>query len=216
MWWLIRWFIKITGWIAHVFYFRKKVYYEDRKVQGRRIKGKAIVMSNHHAIMDFALSMYLFPFRSLRCQVAEVLYEKNFMMTFMLKVMGCIKVDRNAHDFSFLESSKKVLDKGGVIQIFPEARLPKKEEQKPLPFKPSISYLALDTGVKIIPVYTNGKYGKRERCRVIIGKPIYVRDWYDQAKTERENLAIITEKLREKVVSLAHELESKKEKKNRQ
>lgn len=213
IYWLINSFIKLTGWIAYALYFRAKVYYEDRKVQGRRIKGKAIVISNHHAVIDFALMMYLFPFRVLRCQVAEILYQKNIFMTFLLKILGCIKVDRYSHDFSFMEKTAKILRRKGVVQVFPEARIPLRNEQKPLPFKVSVVSTALETDTKIIPVYNDGR--RKGRCRVIIGKPVNVRDWYDEKKTEKENLAIITDKLREKVVLLKNELQTKEEMQNR-
>ena len=63
------WFVKITGWIPQLLIFRTKVYYEDKKVQSRRIKGKAIVVSNHNSLMDFAVLLFVFWRRTLRCLV---------------------------------------------------------------------------------------------------------------------------------------------------
>ena len=68
------WFIKLTAWIPQLLVFRIKVHYEDKKVQGKRIKGKAIIVSNHNCIMDFAVLMFVFWRRTLRCAVAEVMY----------------------------------------------------------------------------------------------------------------------------------------------
>ncbi len=216
MYWFIHWFIKITGFIPWLFGYRAKIYYEDKSVQGRRIKGKAIVMPNHHSVMDVALNMFVFWNRTLRCLAAELMYEKNIFMTLMLKLMGYIKVDRDSHDFSFLGKSEKVLNKKGVIEIYPESRLPKKGEEKPLEFKPSVVYLALSTGAPIIPVYHTGALFKKDRARIIIGKPIDVREWYDDTLCERENIEIICKKLRERVIELGNELErQRKEEKAR-
>lgn len=219
MYFLVHWFVRITGWIPQLFIFRTKVYYEDKKAQSRRIKGKAIVMSNHHSLTDFAAMMFVFWRRTLRCLMAEVLFTKNIFLTLFLKSLGGIKVDRNAHDFSFLSKAEKVLDKGGVVEIYPESRLARPDEEKPLDFKPSVVYLALRSGAPIIPVYTNGKYFAKERARVIIGKPVDVREWYDEGLSEKENLDVICKRLREKVIKLREELqrqsESEKEKKNR-
>ncbi|MGN1103278.1 MAG: lysophospholipid acyltransferase family protein [Candidatus Coproplasma sp.] len=215
---LSHWFFKITGFPAPLFIFRTKVYYEDKKVQGRRIKGKAIVMPNHQSIMDFAVMMFVFWTRTLRCLMAEVLYSKNFIMTLLLKLLGGIKVNRNTHDFSFLSKAEKILDKGGVVEIYPESRLALPDEEKPLEFKPSVAYMALQSGAPVIPVYTDGQYFNNKRARVIIGTPIDVREWYDEKLSEKENLDAICKRLREKVIDLKDELQrqmqNEKEKKN--
>ena len=142
--------------------------------------------------------------------MAEVLYKKNFLMTGLIKALGGIKVNRDVHDFTFLGKSSDILRKGGVIEIYPEARLAGKDEEKPLPFKPSVIYLALSTGAPIIPFYTNGKYFSRERTRVIIGKPVFVREWYDDALDEKTNIDNMCKKLRECVIELGKELERQK------
>jgi hypothetical protein len=66
-------------------------------------------------------------------------------------------------------------------------------------------------------VYTNGSYVKKERARVMIGKPFYPKDMYDSSLSEKENVALISEKLREKVIWLRDEVEKQvqKEKKNK-
>ena len=188
MYCLANWFLKITGFLPWLFCFRTKVYYEDKKVQGRHIKGKAIVMSNHHTVMDVPVMMYVFWGRTLRCLMAELLYEKNIFMTLLIKAMGGIKVERDAHDFSFLDKANKVLNKRGVVEVYPESRIPNKGEEKPLEFKPSVVYMALTSGAPIIPVYSDGVYFKKQRARVIIGKPISVQDWYDDSIGEKENI----------------------------
>ena len=214
MHWFVNWFVKITGYLPQLFAFRTKVYYEDKKAQSRRIKGKAIIISNHHEIWDYPLLMFVFLGRTIRCQIAELMYRKNIFLTVLLKLLGGIKVDRETHDFSFVGKSLKILEKNGVLGIFPESRLPKKGEETPLPFKPSAAYIALSSGAPIIPIAHNGSYFSKTRARVIIGKPINVADWYQSELSEKENIALISEKLREKVIQLQNELEerTKKEK----
>ena len=70
---LFAWVVKITAYPVVLLWFRLKVYYQNKKVQSRRIKGKAIVVSNHTSVWDFALMLFLFPTRLLRCVVAEVI-----------------------------------------------------------------------------------------------------------------------------------------------
>ena len=198
-------FVKITGWLPAFFIMRMKVSYENKKVQSRHIKGKAILVSNHTSVYDYACFLYLFFFRTLRYQMAEVLYKKKLLALF-LKCMGGIYVNRDSMDFSFIDKSKKILDKGGVVGVFPESRLPKEGEDRPLPFKESAVLLALESDTPIIPIYTKGNYFSWSRTRVIIGTPINVRDYYDIKKTEKENIENLTNLLRDKVIELGNKL----------
>lgn len=204
---LSNFFVKLTGWLVQFFCFRTKVYYENRKVQGRKIKGKAIVIANHHSIYDFAVLMFVFWQRSLRCQVAEITYDKNPAMKFLMKSLGAIRVDRNGRDFTFVGKSCDILNKNGVVEIYPEARIPLKGEERPLEFKPSAAYIALLSGAPIIPVYTNGSYFRRQRARVIIGTPIDARSYWQDDLDEKTNIENITNILRNKTIELQHELE---------
>lgn len=194
-------FTKVTGWLAQKICFRTKVYYEDKKVQGRRIKGPAIIISNHTSVFDYAVFLFVFWSRTLRYQMAEVLFQKKPLALF-LKCMGGIVVDRTSHDFSFLSRCETILKKGGVIGIFPEGRLPCEGEERPLPFQIGAAQLALMTHVPIIPIYTNGSYFNKKRARVMIGTPIYVDDLIDEQDDYKANLSRITGELKHNIVKL--------------
>lgn len=195
------WFTKITGWIVQKICFRTKIYYEDKSEQGRHIKGSAIIISNHTSVYDYAVFLFVFFTRTLRYQMAELLFKKALLRNF-LKLMGGIFVDRNSNDFSFMDKSQKVLEGGGVVGIFPEGRLPKIGEERPLEFKPGAVQLALQSNVRVIPVYTNGSYFKKERARVIIGKPIYLSELYNSQEDYASNLKNISNELRNKIINL--------------
>lgn len=188
---LVLWFVKITGYIPQLLYFRKKVYYVNKKESNRRIKGSAIIVSNHKRLFDFVLYMYLFLNRDIYTVIGEVMFNKGKLFSWFLKKIGGIKVERDAYDFGFLSKCVNLLNKGKVVEIFPEGRLPLKEETTLLEFKPSFVYLALESGAPIIPLYTNGSYAKKTRTKVIIGERIYVQDLYDNQKTEKENIDYI-------------------------
>lgn len=209
------WFVKITAYPVQKLIFRTKVYYEDKKTQSKRVKGSAIIVSNHTSVYDYAVFMFVFFGRTLRYQMAEVLFEKKGL-GFFLKRLGGIKVDRNAFSLSHIEKSKEILDKGGVVGVFPEGRLPRGFEEKPLPFKSGATYLALYAGVPVIPVYTNGAYFHGKRSEVMIGKPIDVSSLYDENASERENITAITEKLRTEVIRLGELLDEKRREKRKE
>ena len=217
----LNWFVKITGFPLEFFFYRKKIYYEEKKHTNRKIKGAAIVISNHTDIYDYPLMMYTFLSRNLHVLVAEITYDKNAFMKWFLKGLGAIRVDRNNHDFAFMSEVSNLLNKKKAVLIYPESRLPLEEERGTLlDFKPSYIYSALETGAPIIPVYTTGVYGKerrkkKERARLIIGKKIFVNDLYDSNKSEKDNIEYINKYIKDKVSDLGKLLEEKKNEKQR-
>ena len=159
--------------------------------------------------MDFTLYMYTFMGSTIRPLVAEVTYNKNWFMRVFLKLIGGIKVDRDNYDFSFMGECINALEKKHSVLIFPEGRLPKKEEKELLSFKPSFVYIALESDAPIIPVYTNGKYGLKGKTRVIIGEKIYVNDLMDENKSTEENINNICNYFRDYIIKLRDELNEK-------
>ena len=194
---IVLWFTKITGYIPYMIYFKPKIYYENKKIQNRRIKGPAIIITNHISVIDFALFMMIFFFRDIYVLVGEVLFQKNKLLSWFLKNIGGIKVDRNKNDLTFHRKITKIFNKNRVVQIFPEGRLPREGENDLLPFKPGYVYYALKHDIKIIPVYTKRYYKdntkKISRTDLIIGEPIELNKLYDNTKSNRENVELFNE-----------------------
>ena len=207
-------FVKFTGLPAQYCAFRKKIHYENKKIQSRKIKGPAIIISNHTSVYDYALMLYVFKHRYLRYLMAELLFKKRFLGGF-LKSMGGIKVDRDSFNFSFIKESWDILKKNGVVGIFPEGRLPREGECCPIEFKPSAAYLAFLSEVPVIPVYTNGSYFNKKRAHVIIGTPIDVCNIIDEQFSEKENIERINQELRKRIIELGNELKKRTEKKQK-
>ena len=208
---LWNWFVKITGWPAALLVFRTKVYYEDRKAQGRFVKGPAIIISNHTSVFDYAVYMFVFFFNTLRVQMAEVLFQKKPLGLF-LRMLGGIYVDRDSKDFGFISKSEEILAKGGVVGIFPEGRIPLPGEETPLEFKTSAAYIALSSGARIIPVVTDGSYFGKKRAHVLIGKPIGMADLLPSKSgnlPQREEILEVTEKLRQRIAGLKETLDER-------
>ena len=125
--------------------------------------------------------------------------------------MGGIRVDRNNYDFDFMGEAIKCLDKRQVVLIFPESRIPQEGEATPLEFKPSFIYVALESGAPIIPVYTNGEYNKKgKRARVVIGEAIDLREVLGNAEPTKENIEMLANLVREKIIALGETLNEEK------
>ena len=206
--WFFQLFVRITGYPFYRFWVNPKYRYEDRKVQGRIIKGKAIIVSNHTTVWDFGFWLYALPLRAHRCIMADILRHMNFFLTLFLTLNQGIFVSRRVQDLGFIKKCETLLNKGGVVQVFPESRIADDEKDRPLPFKPSFVHMALETRTPIIPLYSSGNYFKKERTQVAIGKPINAWELYDENKTRKENLLDIAETVRRKVIELGESFEA--------
>lgn len=193
-------FVKLTGILPAWIFLKPKI----RLAQGasRRLPKSCILVSNHMSLMDFVLYILVFPCRTIRFLIAEVMF-RGFLKTF-LKLIGGIRVDRDAKSFEFVSHALEVLDKGGIIGVFPQARLPVKGMV--FPFTVSTAFIATHSDAPIIPVYTDGNYGITKRTGVVIGAPICLNDYAQDGLTEQEQMAHLTKVLEEKVFVLKEEL----------
>lgn len=195
-------FTKITGVVPALLFFKPRVRRQGKAP--RRLPKNCILVSNHRSLMDFVLYLLVFPFRTIRFLAAEVLFGHNAFLSGLLYGLGCIRVDRDGKAFDFVSHSIEVLDKGGIVGIFPESRLP--IGGKPFPFTVSTAFIATHSDALIVPMYTDGRYGITKRAGVVIGEPLCLTDYCQEGLTEEEQLAHLTAVLRKKVYDLANEL----------
>ncbi len=188
-------------WSVYLF-FRPKLHYDNKQEQSNRVRGPAIVVSNHRGALDFLLLLLTFWRRTLRCIVSESIYNANPILKFFLWLFGAIKADRFGRKLDFMHDSLQVLERGGVVEIFPEARFHRPGETDLLPFVPSVVYLALKSGVPIIPVYHAKRESFWQRTRVAIGTPVYVSDILDSDNPTSGEMAEASEELRQRVINL--------------
>ena len=198
--WIFYWFGKIPLWPIQWIYFRKKVYYEDKKVTNRRLKGAHIIISNHKGLSDFPMSIFLFPFHKLYCLMSELIFGHGGFVSFFTMIIGGVKVDRANFDFGFMDKSSKLLKQKKLLIIYPEGRVSKTE--KLFTFHPSYILIALKNHTPIVPIYTDGKYKFRNRCHVVIGKAIHLEDYCQSENPTKEEISSLNELVRNKIRSL--------------
>ena len=200
---LLRFLFKLTGIPSFFLFIRQRYYYENPSKKTPIVKGKAIFISNHTHILDFFTIIFMHPFRRQRMLVSEAIYSHPFL-GFMCKIMNCICVHRERSDLSFFSEAENTLSKGGVITIFPEGHLVKNGKLDS--FKPSVVYLALRSGAPIIPHYIEPHYGSLKRTRIIMGEPIYLKDYVKSDKPSTEEVKELCELLRNKTLELKRKM----------
>ena len=203
--WLVRFylgFVKVTGALPALIFLKPRIKLAPGAK--RQLPKSCILVSNHISLMDFVVYLLVFPFRTIRFLIAEVLYNRSKLFARFLNLIGGIRVDRDAKSFDFVSHALNVLDDGGSIGVFPQGRLPLKGQQ--FPFTVSTAFIALHTSAPIIPVYTDGNYGISKRVGVVIGAPIYLKELCIEGLSEQEQLSHLTKLLEEKVFALKEEL----------
>lgn len=195
-------FVKLTGVIPAWLFLTPKVVLAPGAT--RRLPKSCILVSNHVSLLDFVLYLLVFPFRTIRFLIAEVLYNKNPFMARFLNLIGGIRVDRDAKTFGFVSHALEVLDKGGTVGVFPQGRLPVKGCR--FPFTVSTAFIALHSDAPIVPVYTDGNYGLFKRAHVVIGAPVKLAQLSKEGLSEQEQLSHLTKVLEETVYALKEEL----------
>ncbi len=198
-------FVKITGLLPALILFKPKIYKENN--EAKYLPRPCIIVSNHTSLLDFVLWVLVFPFRTIRFLMAEVLYNKSKAFAFFLNAIGGIMVDRDSKDFSFVSNSLELLDNKGTLGVFPQARLPIPGKQ--WPFTTSTAFIAMHTDAPIIPVFTDGNYGIFKRTKVCIGKPLYLNDYIIDGLDENAQIEHLTKVLEEKVMGLKELLNEK-------
>ncbi len=193
------------------FWFKPKIFYENKKAQSRKIKGAAIIASNHLSFDDFSL-FWVFITRTVRFLIGEMLMTSKGNRK-LFTALGCIKIDRINGATQGLNEAQNTLLKGGVICMFPEARLPYAGENRPLPFKHGAAQLSLYTQAQIIPVYKT-KTSKFRRTYFMIGTPVIPTEIMDEHCSEQENAEKITAVLQERVLQLKNLLSDKLKERN--
>ena len=198
----------VTGFPAQWIYFTRKVYYEDRKDQGRYIKGGALVISNHYNPLDYVSNVgLLFP-RKLDVVASEDAF-RNKLQTFGMKFWGGIKCDRRVKSMRFIPESVKRIQRGRIVQIFPEGHNTPDGTIKE--FYGSYILIALRANCPIIPIVSDGNYGLFKRLHVIIGKKIWLRDYLDHEKYTKEDILRLNDMVRNHVLELRQELDRRVE-----
>ena len=182
-------------------FFKKKVYYENKKESSRNVRKKALIVSNHRSLMDYMVTIFLFHFRRTFCLMSELVFSHGPFVSFFTKVMGGVEIDRRNYDFSFINKSIDMLDKNKMLIVYPEGKV--STNKKLNYFHPTYLLISLRTDTPITPVFTNGDYSLFKRTHLVIGNKINLRDYCKSKNPTKEELNM----LNDIVVNKMNELE---------
>ncbi len=165
---IFRW----SGWPLFLWFRVKKIYIsEDAK---RKIKGGALIISNHILYSDAMVLHCAFWYRRIQFIVMKELFS-NKLSSFFYRNCGCIPVDRDKPTLKTFREVVQRLEGGNVITIFPEGHVSFSNNNPMGSFKSGAVLMAHQANVPIIPVYREIRPNIFRRQRIVFGNPINLR-----------------------------------------
>jgi len=154
------------------------------EINVKKLNGPLIIACNHTSWADPFLIGYKLPLDSKIFPIHFAILNKIYHFPFvfpLLWLLGTFPVKRRIGLDESLKVPVNILNRGGVVGIFPEG----KRQWKGGPGKPKrgVAYLAFKTGTQILPIRiitpvikmtAFGVLSRRYRLKVKIGKPFYL------------------------------------------
>ncbi len=177
-------FVKATGAIPALLWLRPKITYLNEK-SPKRVKGGALIASNHISFFDPVVVHCVFWYRRLNCIATKDLFTSKTKEWFFTK-MHCIKIDKENFTMRSLHSVINRLNEEKAVVIFPEGTVNREEEHGLKNYKSGAILMAHISGKPIVPMYIAKRERWYERTRVVIGEEIDVRTLCGKIPTTEE------------------------------
>ncbi len=180
--------VRLVSLLVGVVAFRLRV--RDRGRVPRT--GPAILASNHASNLD-----HFFIAAPLRRRVQFMAKSQVFVrpLQWIFTHGGVFPVRRGARDEQAFVTARAVLERGGIVAIYPEAGRSRTGELAASP-KPGVGRLALETGAPVVPVAIRGSEGVREfrrlrfpRITVRFGAPLRFERLEDPTREQQQAAA---------------------------
>ena len=202
------WVLRPIAWIFYKLFYRVKILGKENIIKN----GKGIVICNHLCKMDVFVVGALYPNKTIFLAKKE--WYKNKILSWLLKTMGSIPVDREKPSLTSIKESLQVLKNNQRLGIFPEGTR-NTEGNKIQEIKQGTAMFAIKGKAQITPVIIYEKIKMFKTNYAIVGKPIDFSEFYDVRFTDEISdkcNKIILEKMQKLQSELNFYVESKKKK----
>ena len=160
--------VKVTA-VPGLLWLRPKWQYESPEAR-RRIRGGALIASNHTSHLDPVYLQFAVGYRRQRFVCMKEFYAKPFWR-WVFSHFLCIPVDRENVSMKTMREVSDALQDGWVVSIFPEGHIT--DGQTGI-FKTGVILMAAQGKCPIIPVYIRKPERWWKRLRICIGEPVDV------------------------------------------
>ena len=176
-------------------YRQKRIHISGEKYNNH-LKGGVIVVSNHTGFSDpFLIGTAFWYRRTFFLAAKEV--TKNGLIEFLLKGMGCIKIDREISDINAIRKCVDLLKEGKLLGMFPQGGISANGEVDKI--KSGAILIAMQAGVPIVPAYTVKREHWWNRQRIVIGDEFNCRERCNKRFPSVNDIAELSEELLKKM-----------------
>ena len=158
-------------------------------------EGAYIICANHINYLD-AAAIVLFNKRMINFVGKEDLFRFR-ILNWLAHLFDIIPIKRNMQDMEAMKRCMKLLKSGGVLGIFPEGT--RKGMAKNVKVKNGAVFMAIKTGVPIIPVGIHGTFKPFSKVYVNYGEPIDLSKYKGE---DKEKIDEATSMVMEEIVRL--------------
>ncbi len=125
-----------------------------KKTRMKGLKPPFLVFGTHHAWMDFYVTpLALFPYRA---NYVSELEGFEYFGEWIYRQIGCLGTRKFINDISLVKNIKKVLDRKGILVVYPEARYANVGTNTDIP--ESVGKMAKKFGVPVVAINMHGNY----------------------------------------------------------
>ena len=161
-----KWFM---SWKCLLFWRIKATY--DGKEAKNKIKGGAVVVSNHVAFVDPFVTQGLIWYRRFHFIAMEELMKSKFSRWWYRHVFLTEPISRTAPSIKTIADASKLVSNGNLLCLFPEGHI-KTSENKVDDFKGGAILIAYRAKAPIVPIYHQKRKSIWNRTRMVVGKTI--------------------------------------------
>ena len=163
---MFKWFM---SWKCLLFWRIKATY--DGKEAKKKIKGGAVVVSNHVAFVDPFVTQGLIWYRRFHFIAMEELMKNKFSRWWYRHVFLTEPISRTAPSIKTIADASKLVSNGNLLCLFPEGHI-KTSENKVDDFKGGAILIAYRAEAPIVPIYHQKRKSIWNRTRMVVGKTI--------------------------------------------
>ena len=166
-------FVKWFGFWQTMLWYRIKKKYDGPEAK-QRIKGGAIISSNHVGFSDPFILLTAFLSRRLHFLFMSELIKNKFQAWIYKNVFLSFPIDRNKPSLQTMKFLSQYVANGHVLGLFPEGHIKRDDEVDG--FKGGVVLMAYLSGRPIIPVYHERRKSIWRTTRLVVGKPFDVKE----------------------------------------
>ena len=165
--------IRLWCWWQVLLWWRPNVKYDGPEAK-KRIKGKAIICSNHVGYSDPFVLQCAFLYRRFHFVFMKELLTNKFKAWAYRNVFLSFPIDRDNPSYQTMRFLSEYVKGGNLLAMFPEGHI--KRDGVMDAYKGGIVLIAYLSDAPIIPVYHQKRKSIWRTTRLVVGKPFNVKE----------------------------------------